>query len=569
MRDCDYLIVGAGSAGCVLAARLSEDPSVNVVLLEAGGNDRSIIVEMPTALSMPMNTRRFNWGFQSEAEPGLDGRVLDCPRGLGLGGSSSINGMVYVRGHPEDINQWESSGATGWNYASCLPYYQRAETWYRGADQYRGGSGPLGVCAGNDMKLNPLYRAFIDAGVEAGYPATEDYNGYQQEGFGQMHMTVDNGRRASTSFAYLKPVRSRKNLRVITGTLVTKVLLQGNRATGVAYKKDGNMFELLARAEVILSAGSIGSPALLQRSGIGSPTNLEGAGVSVAHPLEGVGQNLQDHLEVYFQYRCLEPISLNSRLGLLSKGMIGLQWLMFKSGLGATNHFESCAFIRSSAGVKSPDIQYHFLPGAMRYDGRAAFDGHGFQVHVGPNKPASRGSVFICSDDPRQPPKVLFNYLTAEKDIADWRACIELTREILGQSAMDRFRGQEIAPGEGVRAIADIDAWVRQNVESAYHPSCTCKMGADDDPDAVLDENCRVRGMEQLRVVDSSIFPTITNGNLNAPTIMAAERAADLITGKTLLTPMDAPVWIDPSWQQAQRAGRPQREISRESVATP
>ena len=569
MRDCDYLIVGAGSAGCVLAARLSEDPSVNVVLLEAGGNDRSIIVQMPTALSMPMNTRRFNWGFESEAEPGLDGRVLDCPRGLGLGGSSSINGMVYVRGHPEDINQWESSGATGWNYASCLPYYQRAETWYRGADQYRGGSGPLGVCAGNDMKLNPLYRAFIDAGVEAGYPATEDYNGYQQEGFGQMHMTVDNGRRASTSFAYLKPVRSRKNLRVITGTLVTKVLLHGNRATGVAYEKDGNMFELLARAEVILSAGSIGSPALLQRSGIGSPMSLEGAGVSVAHPLEGVGQNLQDHLEVYFQYRCLEPISLNSRLGLFSKGMIGLQWLMFKSGLGATNHFESCAFIRSSAGVKSPDIQYHFLPGAMRYDGRAAFDGHGFQVHVGPNKPASRGSVFILSDDPRQPPKVLFNYLTAEKDIADWRACIELTREILGQSAMDRFRGQEIAPGEGVRAIADIDAWVRQNVESAYHPSCTCKMGGDDDPDAVLDANCRVRGMEQLRVVDSSIFPTITNGNLNAPTIMAAERAADLIAGKTLLAPTEAPVWIDPSWQQAQRAGQPQREISRESVVAP
>ena len=569
MRDCDYLIVGAGSAGCVLAARLSEDPSVNVVLLEAGGSDRSIMVQMPSALSMPMNTRRFNWGFQSEAEPGLDGRVLDTPRGLGLGGSSSINGMVYVRGHAEDINQWESSGARGWNYASCLPYFQRAETWYRGADQYRGGSGPLSVCAGNDMKLNPLYRAFIDAGIEAGYPATEDYNGYQQEGFGQMHMTVDNGRRASTSHAYLKPIRSRENLRVISGTLVTKVLLEGNRAIGVAYEKDGNVFELLARAEVILSAGSIGSPALLQRSGIGSPASLEAAGISVSHPLEGVGQNLQDHLEVYFQYRCLEPISLNSRLGLFSKGMIGLQWLLFKTGLGATNHFESCAFIRSSAGVKSPDIQYHFLPGAMRYDGRAAFDGHGFQVHVGPNKPASRGSVSVSSDDPRQHPKVLFNYLTAEKDIADWRACIELTREILGQSAMDRFRGQEIAPGERVRAVDDIDAWVRQNVESAYHPSCTCKMGGDDDPDAVLDSSCRVRGMDHLRVVDSSIFPTITNGNLNAPTIMVAERAADLITGKPLLAPMEAPVWIDPSWQQAQRAGQPQRELSCESGAAP
>ena len=567
MRDCDYLIVGAGSAGCVLAARLSEDPNANVILLEAGGSDRSIIVQMPSALSMPMNTHRFNWGFQSEAEPGLDDRVLDCPRGLGLGGSSSINGMVYVRGHAEDINQWESSGATGWNYASCLPYYQRAETWYRGADQYRGGSGPLGVCAGNDMKLNPLYRAFIDAGIEAGYPATEDYNGYQQEGFGQMHMTVDNGRRASTSYAYLKPVRDRKNLRVISGTLVTKVLLEGNRAVGVAYEKDGNAFEVVARAEVILSAGSIGSPALLQRSGIGAPAMLEAAGITVAHPLEGVGQNLQDHLEVYFQHRCLEPISLNSRLGLFSKGMIGLQWLLFKSGLGATNHFESCAFIRSSAGIKSPDIQYHFLPGAMRYDGRAAFDGHGFQVHVGPNKPVSRGSVSVLSDDPRQHPKVLFNYLTAEKDILDWRACIRLTREILGQSAMDRFRGEEIAPGDEVHTDSEIDAWVRQNVESAYHPSCTCKMGADDDLLAVLDAQCRVRGMEQLRIVDSSIFPTITNGNLNAPSIMVAERAADLIRGEPVLPESEAPVRIDSSWREAQRAGQPQRQISGEPVA--
>ena len=337
------------------------------------------------------------------------------------------------------------------------------------------------------------------------------------------------------------------------------MLLEGDRAVGVAYQKDGNDFEVFARAEVILSAGSIGSPALLQRSGIGAPGMLEAAGIPVAHPLQGVGQNLQDHLEVYFQYRCLEPISLNSRLGLVSKGMIGLQWLLFKSGLGATNHFESCAFIRSAAGVKSPDIQYHFLPGAMRYDGRAAFDGHGFQVHVGPNKPVSRGSVTVTSDDPRQHPRVLFNYLTAQKDIADWRACIRLTREILGQSAMDRFRGEEIAPGKGVQTDAQIDAWVRQSVESAYHPSCTCKMGAEDDPAAVLDENCRVRGINQLRVVDSSSFPTITNGNLNAPTIMVAERAADLIAGNTPLQASDAPVWIDPSWREAQRTAEPQR----------
>ena len=561
MRDADYVIVGAGSAGCVLAARLSEDPAIRVVLLEAGGSDRSLIVRMPTALSIPMNTRRFNWGFQSESEPGLDNRVLDCPRGLGLGGSSSINGMVYVRGHAEDINQWESSGATGWNYPACLPYYQRAESWYRGADSYRGGSGPLGVCAGNEMRLNPLYQAFIDAGCEAGYPSTQDYNGFQQEGFGQMHMTVDRGSRASANRAYLDPVRDRKNLRVITGTLANRVLLDGVQAIGVEYEKDGNIFQVYAQSEVILSAGSIGSPTLLQRSGIGSPGTLESAGVPVIHPLEGVGHNLQDHLEVYFQYRCLEPISLNSRLGWWSKLQIGLRWLLFKDGLGATNHFESCAFIRSCAGISAPDIQYHFLPGAMRYDGRAAFDGHGFQVHVGPNKPTSRGEVAIRSDDPREHPRVLFNYITTEKDRADWRLCIRWTREILGQSAMDRFRGEEIAPGAAITTDNQIDEWVRRNVESAYHPSCTCKIGADNDPTAVLDASCRVRGIDQLRVIDSSTFPRITNGNLNAPTVMLAERAADLVTGRPLLKPLEAPVWVDPLWRERQRSGKPQRAV--------
>jgi choline dehydrogenase len=418
------------------------------------------------------------------------------------------------------------------------------------------------------MRLNPLYQAFIDAGREAGYPGTDDYNGFQQEGFGQMHMTVDQGCRASTSHAYLHPVRDRKNLRVITGTLVNRVLLDGVRATGVEYKKDGNVFQVYARAEVILSAGSIGSPTLLQRSGIGSPGTLESAGVAVVHPLEGVGHNLQDHLEVYFQYRCLEPISLNSRLGWWSKFQIGLRWLLFKDGLGATNHFESCAFIRSRAGISAPDIQYHFLPGAMRYDGRAAFDGHGFQVHVGPNKPTSRGEVTIRSDNPREHPRVLFNYITTEKDRSDWRLCIRWTREILGQAAMDRFRGQEIAPGEAITADDQIDEWVRQNVESAYHPSCTCKIGADNDPTAVLDAGCRVRGIGQLRVIDSSAFPSITNGNLNAPTIMLAERAADLVTGRPLLKPLEAPVWVDPLWRERQRSGEPQRTVPGAAGAT-
>ena len=412
------------------------------------------------------------------------------------------------------------------------------------------------------MRLNPLYRAFIDAGVQAGYPETADYNGLQQEGFGQMHMTVDRGQRASTSHAYLRPVQNRKNLRVITGTLVNRLIIENGRAVGVEYEKDGNEFKLYARAEVILSAGSIGSPAILQRSGIGPAVNLAQADVPVLHDLPGVGQNLQDHLEVYFQYRCLEPISLNGKLSLFQKGLIGLRWLLFKDGLGATNHFESCAFIRSKAGRRSPDIQYHFLPGAMRYDGRAAFDGHGFQVHVGPNKPHSRGAVRIVSDSPREHPLVQFNYLAAREDVEDWRATIKLTREILGQPAMDRFRGEEIAPGKAIQSDAEIDAWVRQSVESAYHPSCTCKMGSDDDPLAVLDAKCQVRGIAQLRVVDSSVFPSITNGNLNAPTIMVAERAADIIAGRELLPASDAPVWEAPDWQTRQRPGESARPLA-------
>ena len=561
MRDADYVIVGAGSAGCVLAARLSEDSDTRVVLLEAGGSDRSLIVQMPSALSMPMNSRRFNWGFQSEPEPFLDGRVLDCPRGLALGGSSAINGMVYVRGHARDIDQWQAAGADGWNYAACLPYFRKTETWTGGENSYRGGSGPLGVCAGNEMRLNPLYQAFIDAGNEAGYPVTEDYNGAQQEGFGQMHMTVDQGRRASTAHAYLRPALARGNLRVASGTLISRVLLDGHRAHGVEYWKDGHRFEVYAQREVLISAGCIGSPALLQRSGIGPGEVLAKAGIEVVHDLPGVGQNLQDHLEVYFQYRCKQPITLNGKLNPWHKALIGARWLLFKNGLGATNHFESCAFIRSRSGVEWPDIQYHFLPGAMRYDGRAAFAGHGFQVHVGPNKPRSRGRVQIRSSDPGAHPSVLFNYLAHELDQRDWRLCIRLTREILNQPAMDYYRGEEIQPGIGVVGDDAIDAWVRQNVESAYHPSCTCKMGADDDSGAVLDAVCKVRGIEALRVVDSSVFPSITNGNINAPTIMLAERVADMIRGRPLLAPVHAPVWIDPSWQQRQRPGVAKRPL--------
>jgi len=555
LRDADFIIVGAGSAGCVLAARLTEDSNADVVLLEAGGSDRNLIIQMPAALSMPMNTRRFNWGFRTEPEPFLDNRVLDCPRGLCLGGSSSINGMVYVRGHPRDFDGWETKGAKGWNYQACLPYFKKAETWSAGADQYRGGDGPVAVCAGNEMRLNPMYQAFIDAGQEAGYPITSDYNGYQQEGFGPMHMTVDGGVRASTAQAYLRPVMIRENLRLVSNTLVHRVLLEGRRAVGIEYEKDGHVFMVRARKEVILSAGSIGSPVLLQRSGIGPRQVLRDVGVECIEDLAGVGENLQDHLEVYFQYQCLRPISLNGKLGAIEKAKIGAKWLLFKRGLGATNHFESCGFIRSRAGIEWPDIQYHFLPGAMRYDGRAAFDGHGFQVHVGPNRPTSRGRVQILSANPSANPYIQFNYLSNEHDRENFRRCIRLSREILMQSALSAYRGAEIQPGSNVTSDYDIDAWVRQNCESAYHPSCTCRIGAREDPLAVLDTECRVRNIDSLRVVDSSVFPTITNGNLNAPTIMVAERVSDMIRGSELLAPANVPVWIDPNWQSQQRIG--------------
>lgn len=546
----DYIIVGAGSAGCVLANRLSEDTNNKVLLLETGGSDKSIFIKMPTALSIPMNTDKYAWQFHTQPEPYLDNREMHCPRGKVLGGSSSINGMVYVRGHAKDFDEWQQHGANGWDYQSCLPYFKKAESFYLGENAHRGGTGPLGVNNGNEMQ-NPLYTTFIKAGVEAGYAHTDDYNAAQQEGFGPMHMTVKDGVRSSASREYLDPVKSRSNLTVITGALAQKVILEGKKATGIEYTVNGTLKTAHATKDVVLSAGPIGSPHILQLSGIGDKAILEEAGVEVKHHLPGVGQNLQDHLEFYFQYKCKQPITLNGKLGLISKGLIGAKWLLTRKGLGATNHFESCAFIRSKPDVEWPDIQYHFLPAAMRYDGRSAFAGHGFQVHVGHNKPKSRGSVTIQSANPEQPPKILFNYLQHKDDIEGFRACVRLTRDIIEQSAFDDYRDEEIQPGKHIQTDEEIDAFVRQAVESAYHPSCSCKMGEDDM--AVVNSNTQVHGIEGLRVVDSSIFPTVPNGNLNAPTIMVAEKAADLILGKTPLTQASVNVAMSCNWQTSQR----------------
>ncbi|RUO25505.1 choline dehydrogenase [Aliidiomarina minuta] len=556
--DYDYIIVGAGSAGCVLANRLTEDANCEVLLLETGGSDRSIFIQMPTALSIPMNTKKYAWQYHSEPEPYLNNRQMHCPRGKVLGGSSSINGMVYVRGHAKDFDEWEASGAEGWNYQQCLPYFKKAEDWAFTPDAYRNQGGPLAVNNGNNMQ-NPLYKAFIKAGVEAGYMETADYNGKQQEGFGPMHMTIKKGVRWSAANAYLKPAMQRPNLHVQTGVQVDQVLLEGNQATGVRFQHDKEQYSVKARREVILSAGPIGSPQILQLSGIGDKETLDQAGVELRHQLPGVGQNLQDHLEFYFQYKCRQPLTLNSKLGPFSKLAIGVRWLLFKTGLGATNHFESCGFIRSKAGIEWPDLQYHFLPAAMRYDGRSAFAGHGFQLHIGHNKPKSRGWVKIKSNQATTAPQIQFNYLQHPDDIEAFRACVRLSREIIAQPAMDPYRGEEIQPGAKVVSDEEIDAFVRESVESAYHPCGSCKMGSVEDEWAVVDNQTRVHGIKGLRVVDSSIFPTIPNGNLNAPTIMLAERAADMIKEQTPAATNEVEVALDAQWQHSQRPNAPAR----------
>ena len=548
--DADYVIVGAGSAGCAMAYRLAE-AGQSVLVIEHGGTDAGPFIQMPAALSYPMNMKRYDWGYQSEPEPHLGGRRLACPRGKVIGGSSSINGMVYVRGHAKDFDHWAESGADGWAYADVLPYYKRMENWddggHGGDRDWRGTDGPLHVTRG--PRDNPLFEAFVEAGKQAGYHATDDYNGRQQEGFGPMEQTVHNGRRWSAANAYLRPALKHPNC-TLTNGLVERVIIENGRATGVALAGGKTV---TARREVILAASSINSPKILMLSGIGPAEHLAEHGINVVADRSGVGQNLQDHLELYLQMASSQPITLYKHWNLISKAVIGAQWLFTKTGLGASNQFESAAFIRSKPGVEYPDIQYHFLPMAVRYDGQAAAEGHGFQAHTGPMRSVSRGAVTLRSADPADDPKILFNYMSDPSDWEDFRTCIRLTREIFAQEAFKPFVKHEIQPGDAVQSDADLDAFIAEHVESAYHPCGTCKMGRRDDPMAVVDPQGNVIGVEGLRVADSSIFPRITNGNLNGPSIMVGEKISDYVLGRDPLPASNDEPWIHPDWKTRQR----------------
>ncbi|WP_321449769.1 choline dehydrogenase [uncultured Cohaesibacter sp.] len=548
----DYVIIGSGSAGSATAYRLAE-AGKTVIVIEQGGTDIGPFIQMPAALSYPMNMPIYDWGFASEPEPHLGGRSLVTPRGKIIGGTSSINGMVYVRGHACDYDHWDETGATGWSYADVLPYFKRMENWHSGGHggdpEWRGKSGPLHVTRG--PRNNVLIKAFEQAGKEAGYEMTADYNGEKQEGFGPLEATIWKGDRWSCVKAYLKPAMKTGRCELVKA-FAQKIVIEDGRAKGVEVMRKGKTEVITANSEVIVAASSINSPKLLMLSGIGPAEELKSHGIDVIADRPGVGKNLQDHLELYIQQACTKPITLYKYWNLFGKGLVGAQWLFTRTGLGASNQFESGAFVRSAAGVKYPDIQFHFLPIAVRYDGQVAAEGHGFQAHVGPMRSKSRGEVTLKSADPKEDPRILFNYMSHEDDWRDFRICIELTRELFGQEAFAPYRGKEIQPGSHVTSEDDLNEFIRANVESAFHPCGTCKMGAKDDPLAVVDPDLKVIGVEGLRVADSSIFPQINNGNLNGPSILVGEKAADHILGKML--PRDeAEPWIHPNWQTSQR----------------
>ena len=551
MNKFDYIVIGSGSSGSALAHRLLEDGKNTVAVLESGGNDLSPLIQMPAALSYPMNMNRYDWNYYTEPEPALGGRKLKCPRGKVLGGSSSINGMVYVRGNPGDFDYWKESGAKEWGYSDVLPYYKRMETSHGGEHDWRGNNGPLHITRGKSK--NPLNRALLKSIVEAGYQVTNDYNGHRQEGFGAGEMTVWKGRRWSSFRAYLAPILKNKNLKILKNTLVDRIIFSENTAKGVSFYKGKKIEQIYANKEIICCAGSIGTPQIFQRSGVGNAQHLKELGINVVADRAGVGENLQDHLEVYFQLKCKQKITLYKHLNIFSKALIGLQWLLFKSGLGTTNHFETLGFIRSKAGIKYPDIQYHLLPLAMNYDGSSPFKGHGFQFHVGPMRSNSRGYVRIKGTDPKENPEILFNYMSKIDDWKDFRNCIKLTREILKQPSFKEYVEQEISPGDDIESDSAIDEFVKKNAESSYHPCGTMRMGDKDDPMAVVSPDCKVIGVNNLRVADSSIFPRITNGNLNGPSIMVGEKAADHILGISPLPKSNQIPYESKDWDVTQR----------------
>ena len=537
LAGADYVIVGAGSAGCALALRLGQ-AGCDVLVIEHGGHDglaggpSGVLIDMPAALSYPMNMARYDWGYVTESEQHLGGRQMACPRGKVRGGSSAINGMVYVRGHAGDFDYWHQSGAHGWDYRHVLPYFMRMECAAAGQEGWRGQQGPLHVTRA--VRRNPLPEAFIAAGQEAGFGYTEDYNGEHQEGFCQFEQTIYRGLRWSCARAYLRPALALPNVR-ITRALARRILFEGEQARAVEVRIGSQLYRIAAGREIILSASALNSPRLLLTSGVGNAAALQALGIPVVADRPGVGCNLQDHLEAYIQHRCRQPITLNRKLGWLSKARIGAEWLLLRRGDGATNHFEAGAFLRTP-DADYADIQIHFLPAAIRYDGRAAAAGDGFQAHIGPMRSAARGRVQLASADPEAAPRIQFNYMQHDKDWRDFRYCIRLVREVFQQPAMKPYSGAPIAPlGDDDKSL---DEYIRHQAESAYHACGSCKMGAIDDADTVVDPDCRVVGVCNLRVVDSSIFPRICYGNLNAPSIMVGEKAADHILGQVL--PPDA-----------------------------